>query len=113
MLEIAENGRTWILSGPASSYALHLTAEDELLHLHWGPRIALADAEALAVSPLPDYRPFEAPSTDARSTPSRAAPASHVRPCPCAPTSGAAPSGASRRTTPRATSCGCGSATAD
>src|SRR3954452_24107212 len=61
MLEIAENGRTWILSGPASSYALHLTAEDELLHLHWGPRIALADAEALAVSPLPDYRPFEAP----------------------------------------------------
>ncbi|MFL5993394.1 MAG: alpha-galactosidase [Streptomyces sp.] len=61
MLEIAENGRTWILSGPASSYALHLTAEDELLHLHWGPRIALADAEALAVSPLPEYRPFEAP----------------------------------------------------
>ena len=54
MLEIAENGRTWILSGPASSYALHLTAEDELLHLHWGPRIALADAEALAVSPLPE-----------------------------------------------------------
>ncbi|KUN61662.1 alpha-galactosidase [Streptomyces canus] len=61
MLEIAESGRTWILSGPASSYALHLTAEDELLHLHWGPRITLADAEALAVSPLPDYRPFEAP----------------------------------------------------
>ncbi|MFE3850095.1 alpha-galactosidase [Streptomyces griseorubiginosus] len=61
MLEIAENGRTWILSGPASSYALHLTAEDELLHLHWGPRIALADAEALAVRPLPDYWPFESP----------------------------------------------------
>ncbi|MGC0336254.1 alpha-galactosidase [Streptomyces sp. SLBN-8D4] len=61
MLEIAENGRTWILSGPASSYALHLTAEDELLHLHWGPRIALADAEALAVRPLPEYWPFESP----------------------------------------------------
>ncbi|WP_330263213.1 alpha-galactosidase [Streptomyces griseorubiginosus] len=61
MLEIAENGRTWILSGPASSYALHLTAEGELLHLHWGPRIALADAEALAVRPLPDYWPFESP----------------------------------------------------
>ncbi|MFF7046952.1 alpha-galactosidase [Streptomyces griseorubiginosus] len=59
MLEIAENGRTWILSGPASSYALHLTPEDELLHLHWGPRIALADAEALAVRPLPEYWPFE------------------------------------------------------
>ncbi|MET7686557.1 alpha-galactosidase [Streptomyces sp. NPDC005483] len=61
MLEIADNGRTWILSGPASSYALHLTAEDELLHLHWGPRIALADAETLAVRPLPEYWPFESP----------------------------------------------------
>lgn len=61
MLEIAENGRTWILSGPTSSYALHLTAEGELLHLHWGPRIALADAEALAVRPLPEYWPFESP----------------------------------------------------
>ncbi|MDH6626425.1 alpha-galactosidase [Streptomyces sp. LBL] len=61
MLEIAENGRTWILSGPTSSYAVHLTEGDELLHLHWGPRIALADAEALAVRPLPDYWPFESP----------------------------------------------------
>ncbi|MFJ1968224.1 alpha-galactosidase [Streptomyces sp. NPDC087903] len=61
MLEIAENGRTWLLSGPASSYAVHLTEADELLHLHWGPRIALADAEALAVRPLPDYWPFESP----------------------------------------------------
>ncbi|WP_030936173.1 alpha-galactosidase [Streptomyces sp. NRRL S-646] len=61
MLEIADNGRTWLLSGPASSYAVHLTEDDELLHLHWGPRIALADAEALAVRPLPDYWPFESP----------------------------------------------------
>ncbi|MFD7283263.1 alpha-galactosidase [Streptomyces sp. NPDC059862] len=61
MLEIAENGRTWLLSGPTSSYAVHLTDDDELLHLHWGPRIALADAEALAVRPLPDYWPFESP----------------------------------------------------
>ncbi|WP_371674329.1 alpha-galactosidase [Streptomyces sp. NBC_00289] len=61
MLEIAENGRTWLLSGPASSYAVHLTETDELLHLHWGSRIALADAEALAVRPLPDYWPFESP----------------------------------------------------
>ncbi|MGW2717034.1 alpha-galactosidase [Streptomyces sp. NPDC001492] len=61
MLEIADNGRTWLLSGPASSYAVHLTEDDELLHLHWGPRIALAGAEALAVRPLPDYRPFESP----------------------------------------------------
>ncbi|AWW36651.1 alpha-galactosidase [Streptomyces sp. AS58] len=61
MLEIAENGRTWLLSGPASSYAVHVTDRDELLHLHWGPAIALADAEALAVRPLPEYWPFESP----------------------------------------------------
>ncbi|MGW2486433.1 alpha-galactosidase [Streptomyces sp. NPDC001606] len=61
MVDIAEDGRTWLLSGPTSSYALHLTERDELLHLHWGPRIALADAEALAARPLPGYRPFESP----------------------------------------------------
>ncbi|MGW7380892.1 alpha-galactosidase [Streptomyces sp. NPDC054794] len=61
MVDIAENERTWLLSGPSSSYALHLTEADELLHLHWGPGIALADAEALAVRPLPGYWPFETP----------------------------------------------------
>ncbi|MQY33621.1 Alpha-galactosidase AgaA [Streptomyces sp. RB17] len=61
MVDIAEDGRTWLLSGPTSSYALHLTDADELLHLHWGPRIALADAEALAKDPLPGYWPFESP----------------------------------------------------
>jgi alpha-galactosidase len=61
MVDIAEDGRTWLLSGPSSSYAVHLTDADELLHLHWGPRIALADAEALAVAPLPGYWPFESP----------------------------------------------------
>ncbi|WP_030739519.1 alpha-galactosidase [Streptomyces sp. NRRL S-31] len=61
MLDIAEDGRTWLLSGPGSSYAVHLTDTDELLHLHWGPRIALADAEALAARPLPGYWPFESP----------------------------------------------------
>ncbi|MCF3135896.1 alpha-galactosidase [Streptomyces olivochromogenes] len=61
MVDIAENERTWLLSGPSSSYALHLTEEDELLHLHWGPSIALVDAEALAVRPLPGYWPFETP----------------------------------------------------
>ncbi|MEV0112413.1 alpha-galactosidase [Streptomyces sp. NPDC050844] len=59
MIEVGENGRTWLLSGPTSSYALRLTARDELLHLHWGPRIALADAEALAAEPLPAERGFE------------------------------------------------------
>src|SRR5690242_5738722 len=61
MVDIAENGRTWPPTGTARRYGLHLTEAHELLHLHWGPRIALADAEALAVRPLPDYRPFESP----------------------------------------------------
>ncbi|WP_405953354.1 alpha-galactosidase [Streptomyces prunicolor] len=61
MLEIAENGRTWVLSGPTSSYAVHLTEHDELLHLHWGPVIALADAEELAARPLPVGSSFESP----------------------------------------------------
>ncbi|MER5195823.1 alpha-galactosidase [Streptomyces sp. NPDC002755] len=62
MPEIADNGRTWLLSGPTSSYALHLTEGDELVHLHWGPGIALADAEALAGLP-PSERgaSFESP----------------------------------------------------
>lgn len=61
MVEIGKDGRTWLLSGRTSSYALRLTDQDELLHLHWGPRIALADAEALAAGPEPKYWPFEAP----------------------------------------------------
>ncbi|MEU7577263.1 glycoside hydrolase family 36 N-terminal domain-containing protein [Streptomyces sp. NPDC041068] len=48
MVEVGEDGRTWLLSGPTSSYALRLTERDELRHLYWGPRIALADAQALA-----------------------------------------------------------------
>ncbi|MFI5971904.1 alpha-galactosidase [Streptomyces sp. NPDC051452] len=61
MADVAEDGHTWLLSGPTSSYALHLTPADELLHLHWGPRIGLADAQALAESPPPGHRPFESP----------------------------------------------------
>lgn len=60
MVEIGADGRTWLLSGPTSSYGLRLGDEDELLHLHWGPRIALADAEALAAGPGPEYWAFEA-----------------------------------------------------
>ncbi|MEV5320416.1 alpha-galactosidase [Streptomyces sp. NPDC052687] len=59
MPEIAGDGRTWLLSGPKSAYAVHLTEDDELVHLHWGPRISLADAQALAARPLPDAWPFE------------------------------------------------------
>ncbi|WP_405884270.1 alpha-galactosidase [Streptomyces sp. NBC_01384] len=59
MIEIGGDGRTWLLSGPTSSYALRLTDLDELLHLYWGPRITLADAGSLAALPGPPYRPFE------------------------------------------------------
>jgi alpha-galactosidase len=61
MMEIGADGRTWLLSGPTSSYALRLTELDELLHLHWGPRITLPDAEALAALSAPHYWPFESP----------------------------------------------------
>ena len=61
MVEIGNDGRTWLLTGPASGYALRLTEADELLHLHWGPRIGIADAEALAAAPEPQYWPFESP----------------------------------------------------
>ncbi|MGW5770756.1 alpha-galactosidase [Streptomyces longwoodensis] len=61
MPETVATGRTWLLSGPTSSYALHVTEDDVLVHLHWGPRIAPADAEALAAAPPPSYWPFESP----------------------------------------------------
>jgi alpha-galactosidase len=63
MIEATANarGRVWLLTGERSAYALRLTPEGELLHLHWGPRIALADAEALADGPAPGYWPFESP----------------------------------------------------
>ncbi|WP_329126016.1 alpha-galactosidase [Streptomyces sp. NBC_01465] len=61
MIEFGDNGRTWVLSGAGVSYALHLTEHDELLHLHWGPRISLADAEELAAEPPPRASGFESP----------------------------------------------------
>ncbi|MFI6938223.1 alpha-galactosidase [Streptomyces sp. NPDC050418] len=61
MIDIGGNGRVWLLSGPTSSYALLLTERDELVHLHWGPRITLADAEALAARPGPRGSGFESP----------------------------------------------------
>ncbi|WNE99820.1 hypothetical protein PS467_33085 [Streptomyces luomodiensis] len=61
MIETGGGGRLWVLSGRHSGYALHLTDRDELIHLHWGPRIAVADAEALAAEPEPPERGFESP----------------------------------------------------
>ncbi|MEU3464824.1 alpha-galactosidase [Streptomyces sp. NPDC006733] len=59
MIETGGGGRLWLISGPGTSYAVHLTERDELLHLHWGARIRLADAEALAAEPLPGGSSFE------------------------------------------------------
>ncbi|MFE7468753.1 alpha-galactosidase [Streptomyces sp. NPDC057499] len=61
MIETGRTGRTWLLTGENSGYALALTERDELLHLHWGPRITLAAAESLAAAPDLPYRPFESP----------------------------------------------------
>jgi alpha-galactosidase len=61
MIENVGKGRTWVLSGPTSSYALHLTDADEVVHLHWGGRIPAAAVEALAAAGPPPYRPFESP----------------------------------------------------
>jgi alpha-galactosidase len=59
VIETGDQGRTWLLTGASGSYALHLTGGDEPLHLHWGPRISLAAAEALAAAPEPPFRGFE------------------------------------------------------
>ncbi|MFD7068817.1 alpha-galactosidase [Streptomyces sp. NPDC059913] len=61
MIETGRTGRTWLLTGENSGYALTLTERDELLHLHWGPRIGLAAAEALAAAPDLLHRSFESP----------------------------------------------------
>ncbi|MFD5785549.1 alpha-galactosidase [Streptomyces sp. NPDC127037] len=57
---IEAGDRIWLLTGVSGSYALRLTERHELLHLHWGPRISLAAAEALAAAPAP-ARGFESP----------------------------------------------------
>ncbi|MFF2010655.1 alpha-galactosidase [Streptomyces sp. NPDC058195] len=61
MIETGRTGRTWLLTGENSGYALALTGQDELLHLHWGPRITLAAAESLAEAPDLPFRSFESP----------------------------------------------------
>ena len=58
---IEAGDRIWLLTGATGSYALRLTERHELLHLHWGPRISLATAQALAEAPAPPGRGFESP----------------------------------------------------
>lgn len=58
MIDDDEARRLWVLSGPASSYVLHLDGEDRLRCLHWGMRLTLEQAHGLVE--LPDaWRPFE------------------------------------------------------
>jgi len=38
----AADGWLWLLDTPSTSYAIHLTGEDRLVNLHWGPRISIA-----------------------------------------------------------------------
>ncbi|HEX6471484.1 MAG TPA: alpha-galactosidase [Streptosporangiaceae bacterium] len=53
--------RLWLLSGPSSSYVLHLDGEDRLRALHWGPPLTVRQATALVelADRAAPWRPFE------------------------------------------------------
>jgi alpha-galactosidase len=44
---------TWLLSTPGTSYALRL-ADDTVRHVHWGPRLSLAEAATVPTPPAGD-----------------------------------------------------------
>ncbi|MEV7969730.1 alpha-galactosidase [Sphaerisporangium sp. NPDC088356] len=50
--------RLWVLSGPSSSYVVHLDDADRPRVLHWGPRLTSEQAASLPV-PRPPFRPVE------------------------------------------------------
>ncbi|MFF0079576.1 glycoside hydrolase family 36 N-terminal domain-containing protein [Streptomyces canus] len=54
--------RLWVLSGPGSSYVLHLDDDHRLRGLHWGPRLTLDQAISLLDHPAPGRRSFEDPA---------------------------------------------------
>ncbi|MFJ3772297.1 glycoside hydrolase family 36 N-terminal domain-containing protein [Streptomyces sp. NPDC090075] len=54
--------RLWVLSGPGSSYVLHLDDAHRLRGLHWGPRLTLDQAVSLLNHPAPGRRSFEDPA---------------------------------------------------
>jgi alpha-galactosidase len=56
--------RLWMLSGPSSSYVLHLDGEDRLRALHWGPPLTVEQAAALVdlADRAAPWRPFEDPA---------------------------------------------------
>ncbi|MBP2708445.1 alpha-galactosidase [Microbispora sp. RL4-1S] len=51
--------RLWVLSGPSSSYVLHLGDTGLPRVLHWGPRLTLEQAASLPRLPQPSFRPVE------------------------------------------------------
>ncbi|QFY05884.1 family 10 glycosylhydrolase [Nonomuraea phyllanthi] len=51
--------RLWVLSGPSSSYVLHLDDGDRPRVLHWGPRLTPEQAASLLLLPQPPFRPVE------------------------------------------------------
>ncbi|MFJ8107916.1 alpha-galactosidase [Streptomyces sp. NPDC096132] len=54
--------RLWVLSGPGSSYVLHLDDDHRLRGLHWGPVLTLEQAASLLQRPAPGRRSFEDPA---------------------------------------------------
>ena len=54
--------RLWVLSGPGSSYVLHLDDDHRLRGLHWGPVLTLEQAASLLERPEPGRRSFEDPA---------------------------------------------------
>ncbi|KJK38885.1 alpha-galactosidase [Streptomyces variegatus] len=54
--------RLWVLSGPGSSYVLHLDDGHRLRGLHWGARLTLGQALSLLDRPQPGRRSFEDPA---------------------------------------------------
>ncbi|MCT9080306.1 alpha-galactosidase [Streptomyces fulvoviolaceus] len=54
--------RLWVLSGPGSSYVLHLDDGHRLRGLHWGPVLTLEQAASLLERPEPGRRSFEDPA---------------------------------------------------
>ncbi|HEU5157531.1 MAG TPA: alpha-galactosidase [Streptosporangiaceae bacterium] len=51
--------RLWVLSGPSSSYVLHLDERDRPRALHWGVRLTVEQARGLLDRPMPPERGFE------------------------------------------------------
>jgi alpha-galactosidase len=59
MISFAPDSGVWLLATPHTSYALRIDETGAPCHLAWGPRLTLAEAEDLVVSPGPETSSFE------------------------------------------------------